>query len=138
MGRLQMHRLMAHKSEGFKCRICSKIYTRLTHLRRHIAATHPGIVVSKGMDDLSCHICSKIFTRTEHLKRHVATHGAKAPKIEADGNGNVGDGDGDTSKESMNVVFLPSELIQVTSAADCKTEDEDMHQDDDDDEDEKP
>lgn len=132
----QMHRIMAHKSEGFKCRICAKMYTRLTHLRRHIGATHPGIVVSKTLEDISCHICSRLFTRMEHLKRHLATHDTKPPKIEAEGNGEIGDGE--TSKESMNEVFLPSELIQVTSAADCKSEDEETNQDDDDDEDEKP
>lgn len=128
-----MHRA-AHKDDGFKCRICKKIYSRLSHLRRHISITHPG-VMANAMDDITCYVCNKLFTRMEHLKRHMHVHDTtKLPKLEKDSG--AGAGDDDASKDSMNEILLPSELIQVASAVDCKSEDEEQAHEDD--EDEKP
>lgn len=127
----QMHRV-SHKDDGFKCRICKKNYTRLSHLRRHIGVMHPGAIVANALEDITCYVCNKLFTRTEHLKRHLQSHDEKLPKTEKDAEKDGGVDD-DTSKDSINEIYLPSELIQVTT--DCKTEDEEQVHDD---EDEKP
>lgn len=74
---IRTHRL-THKNDlyTFTCKSCSKSYTRLTHLQRHIAVVHPELasknVVSKILA-IKCAYCNKQFSRSEHLKRHIQT-----------------------------------------------------------------
>lgn len=70
--------LKAHRAEhiDFQCRCCSKVYSRLCHLRQHIVAKHPTELLARGQDEIFCHICGKQFTRSDHVKRHMATHTA--------------------------------------------------------------
>lgn len=98
----QIHR-GAHKETGYKCRVCSKTYSRLTHLRRHISAHHPDIILSKALDEIICTVCNKQFTRMEHLRRHIATHGHhKIPKVERDV-----DADEENNKSGLSDVEMP-------------------------------
>lgn len=66
--KLKEHRTV-HKNASIKCRVCSKTFTRFSHLQRHILAKH-----AKEFDltlTSVCHICDKRFSRAAHLTRHL-------------------------------------------------------------------
>lgn len=63
-----------HKDDGFKCRVCEKIYSRLVHLQQHFAFKHPNEPVAKVLEEIVCKLCNKQFSRRDHLKRHMLIH----------------------------------------------------------------
>lgn len=71
-----MHRPL-HQNNGFRCRVCSSMFGRLTHLRRHIASVHPDAARHGGQKqyDIVCKVCDRRFARTDNLQRHLLTHG---------------------------------------------------------------
>ncbi|XP_025831304.1 zinc finger protein 420 isoform X4 [Agrilus planipennis] len=68
---LRSHKRL-HTGELFQCKVCSKVYTRQTHLQRH-ETTHKRHKVH------ICKICNKTLKRYEHLKRHLITHIREKP-----------------------------------------------------------
>lgn len=70
--RLRAHRHEEHRDEDqFHCRSCTKHYSRLNHLQRHIAYSHPELSNIRFLKDNLCNICNKTFTRSDHLRRHI-------------------------------------------------------------------
>lgn len=70
--KLRSHRHEEHRDENnFTCRSCPKHYSRLNHLQRHIAYSHPEISNIRFLKDNLCNICNKSFTRPDHLRRHI-------------------------------------------------------------------
>lgn len=63
---------MKKKERSHKCDICGKIYSRATHLRRHLL-TH------SEEKPLSCKVCNKGFTRLDHLNVHMHHHSDTKP-----------------------------------------------------------
>lgn len=68
-----MHRVL-HQDSGFKCRVCSNTFDRLTYLRRHIASAHPMARDDEKQYDIVCNLCDKKFARPDNLMRHMMTH----------------------------------------------------------------
>lgn len=70
--KLRAHRHEEHRDENqFFCRSCPKHYSRLNHLQRHIAYSHPDVSNIRFMKDNVCNICNKSFSRPDHLRRHI-------------------------------------------------------------------
>ena len=51
-------------SSDKQCRICGKVYTRGSDLKRHEQSQH-------GAKSYHCHFCGKLFSRSDTLTRHV-------------------------------------------------------------------
>lgn len=97
--KLKEHRLV-HKDAGIKCRICSKKYTRFTHLQRHIVTVHPQeFNISSSRYSHVCGICDKEFTRLEHLNKHTLRIHNSKPKVKR---GTVDTSEDNTSDNAMN------------------------------------
>lgn len=77
----QMHRPI-HQDSGFKCLVCSNMFGRLTHLRRHIAFAHPE--ANKEQFDIVCNVCDRRFARTDNLQRHLLTHATSDVPLDHD------------------------------------------------------
>lgn len=68
---LRTHRA-THKDTEIKCQICSKDYSRMAHLQRHIASTHPDeFNISVSHRTHVCQVCDRQFNRSDHLSKHV-------------------------------------------------------------------
>ena len=57
-----------HRQKEFKCKLCEKLYTSDSSLKKHIADYH----VNKP---LKCETCGKVFHRKFEWKQHVSLHG---------------------------------------------------------------
>ena len=55
------------KVRKHKCDTCEKAFTRLDHLKRHVACVH------EGQRNYNCGFCEKAFTRPDRLKHHIAS-----------------------------------------------------------------
>lgn len=57
---------------SFQCDKCSKMFSRLTHLKRHL-------VIHSGVKPFMCEVCKKGFTRLDHLRIHRHHHSPVKP-----------------------------------------------------------
>lgn len=62
--------------EGFKCKVCSKIFTEKQNWSYHYSSTH--------RDNRTCEICNKEFTNYTNFYRHVNVQHRKIKKFKCD------------------------------------------------------
>ena len=55
------------KSTSLKCKLCSKFFSRVSNLNRHIATIH------EKKTKFKCHICNKCFGHSRSLTDHIIT-----------------------------------------------------------------
>ena len=58
----KLHMKSVHGGKRYKCKSCSKSFTQLGNLNKHIYTIH------KGFKDFKCGSCGKSFSQAEHLK----------------------------------------------------------------------
>jgi KRAB domain-containing zinc finger protein len=63
-------------SEGFKCKVCSKIFSEKQNWSYHYSSTH--------RDNRTCEICNKEFTNYTNFYRHVNVQHKKIKKFHCD------------------------------------------------------
>jgi uncharacterized Zn-finger protein len=57
------------------CPLCSKIYARKQHLRRHTRSAHSSTLEDLlPKKDYKCKTCSKSYGRLQYLRRHMQLH----------------------------------------------------------------